>query len=460
MQRLIIDKMFAWDESTVKKPLILMGARQVGKTWLIEEFARRKYAGNTVIVNFMKNERLRLRFESMDLDPKLLTEAISIEVGRKIIPGKTLLVLDEIQESPRALTALKFFNEEMPDLAVIAAGSLLGLALSRKKRREANSTQAKASFPVGKVSFLDVPPMTFEEFLLAVGEEAKYEALQKCDWKMIGLFHDSYCELLRKYCFIGGMPEAVQTFVEEGDFVSVSQVHKAILRAYDEDFSKHADGALLAKIRLLWNSIPAQLAKENKKFIYTALRKGARAREYEVALEWLEDAGMIRMVRNVSTPLMPLVAYEEFGAFKLYAHDVGLVGAMADVPSQILLEGDGLFTHFKGALTEQYVLEELYAQGISPSYWSPDNIMAEVEFVVQVGTMICPLEAKAGVNLKAKSLKSYVERFNPRKALRVSMSKRSSGARIEDYPLYAIPEMLRELAMIKIEDDVVPAPKA
>jgi len=445
MKRTIIDKMVAWDESVGRKPLILMGARQVGKTWLMEEFSRRRYPDDTVSVNFMKNERLRLRFETADLDPKSIIEAISIETGQKIVPGKTLLVLDEIQESPRALTALKFFNEELPKLAIMAAGSLLGLAVNRKKKREANSAQAKASFPVGKVAFLDVPPMTFEEFLLAVGEDMKCEALKKRDWKMVSLFHDSYCELLRKYYFIGGMPEAVQAFVENGDFALVREVHKSILTAYDEDFAKHADGALLAKIRLLWNSIPAQLAKENKKFVYTALRHGARAREYEVALEWLEDAGMIRIVRNVSTPQMPLAAYEEFGAFKLYAHDVGLVAAMADVPQQILLDGDSLFTHFKGALTEQYVLEELTALGVSPNYWSPDNIKAEVEFVLQIGTAICPLEAKAEMNLRAKSLKSYIDRFNPRKALRVSMSKWSSGERIDDYPLYAIPEAIEDV---------------
>ena len=445
MKRQLIEKMYAWNDSANRKPLILMGARQVGKTWLMEEFARRKYDGNAVMINFMKNERLRLHFESIDIAPKSLLEVLALATGRKIVPGKTLLVLDEIQESPRALTALKFFNEDMPELAVMAAGSLLGLAVNRKKKRDANSSQATASFPVGKVTFLDVPPMTFAEFLLAVGEDAKYETLQRRDWKMVDLFHDSYCELLRKYFFIGGMPEAVLSFAENRDFTLVGDVHKAILRAYDEDFAKHADGALLAKIRLLWNSIPAQLAKENKKFVYTALRPGARAREYEVALEWLEDAGMVRIVRNVSTPLMPLAAYEEFGAFKLYAHDVGLVGAMAGVPPQILLEGDSLFTHFKGALTEQYVLEELTAHGVTPSYWSPDNVKAEVEFLLQIGTTICPLEAKAATNLRAKSLKSYIDRFSPRKALRVSMSRRSPGDRLDDYPLYAIPEMLHDL---------------
>jgi predicted AAA+ superfamily ATPase len=371
---------------------------------------------------------------------------ISLETGRRIVPGTTLLVLDEIQESPRALTSLKFFREELPQLAVMAAGSLLGLAVNRRKRREDGADNHKASFPVGKVSFLDIPPMTFEEFLLAIGEEAKCDALRNRNWRLVGLFHDSFCELLRKYCFIGGMPEAVKAYAESGDILSVGEAHRSILRAYDEDFAKHADGALLAKIRLLWNSIPAQLAKENKKFVYTALREGARAREYEVALEWLEDAGMVRMVRNVSTPLLPLAAYEEFSSFKLYAHDVGLVGSMAKLPPQALLEGNALFTHFKGALTEQFVLEELHAAGIAPNYWAPDNIRAEIEFLLQLGASVFPLEAKAETNLKAKSLKSYIDRFQPSKALRVSMAPRCSGETIEDYPLYAIPEMVADFA--------------
>lgn len=446
MQRRIIDEIRHWNSAVNRKPLILMGARQVGKTWLMEEFARSEYAADTVSVNFMENERLRSRFESVDLNPRILLEVISLETGRRIVPGTTLLILDEIQESPRALTSLKFFREELPQLAVMAAGSLLGLAVNRRKRREDGADNPKASFPVGKVSFLDIPPMTFEEFLLAIGEDAKCEALRSRNWRLVGLFHDSFCELLRKYCFIGGMPEAVKAYAESRDILSVGEVHRSILKAYDEDFAKHADGTLLAKIRLLWNSIPAQLAKENKKFIYTALRDGARAREYEVALEWLEDAGMVRMVRNVSTPLLPLAAYEEFSSFKLFAHDVGLVGSMAKVPPQVLLEGNDLFTHFKGALTEQFVLEELRAAGIAPNYWSPDNIRAEIEFLLQLGASVFPLEVKAETNLKAKSLKSYIERFKPSKALRVSMARRCSGETIEDYPLYAIPEMVADFS--------------
>ncbi|MGN0854900.1 MAG: ATP-binding protein [Kiritimatiellia bacterium] len=445
MERMILKDIERWNRSERRKPLILMGARQVGKTWLIKEFARKWYPGDTVSVNLMKSERVRKRFEDADLDPKTVTEMISIETGKKIVPGKTLLVIDEIQESPRALTALKFFNEDMPDLAVIVAGSLLGLAVSRKKKKENGKEAAKASFPVGKVEFIDVPPMTFEEFLLAIGEEMKCEVLRERNWKMLDMFHDSFCELLKKYYFVGGMPEAILEFKEQADFVAVRRKQKGILRAYDEDFAKHADGAMLNKIRILWNSIPSQLAKENKKFIYTALREGARAREYEAALEWLDDAGMVRIVRNVSTPLMPLAGYEEFGAFKLYAHDVGLLGAMTNLPQQIMLEGSGIFTHFKGALTEQFVAEELAAYGIAPNYWSPDNIKAEVEFIFQHEASIYPVEAKAEENLKAKSLQSYVKRFNPPKAIRLSMAKKDSGKEIEDYPLYAIHQMLEEL---------------
>ena len=445
MERLIAKNIELWNQSKRRKPLILMGARQVGKTWLMEDFAKKLYPQDTVSVNMMKSERLRKRFEDVDLDPKTITEMISIETGKSIVPGKTLLIIDEIQESPRALTSLKFFNEDMPELAVMAAGSLLGLAISRKKKEDDGKQVAKASFPVGKVEFLDVPPMTFGEFLLAVGEEKKYEALRDKNWKMICLFHDNFCELLKKYYFVGGMPEAVLEFQAQNDFVAVRQVQKAIMQAYDADFAKHADGAMLNKIRLLWGSLSSQLAKENKKFIYAALREGARAREYEAALGWLDDAGMIRIVKNVSAPLMPLAGYEEFGSFKLYAHDVGLLGAMADLPQQILLEGSAIFTHFKGALTEQFVAEELSAYGVTPCYWSPDNIKAEIEFIIQRGTAIYPIEAKATINLKAKSLQSYINRFNPPKAVRLSMVQRSSGKNIEDYPLYAIHEMLEEI---------------
>jgi len=322
----------------------------------------------------------------------------------------------------------------------MAAGSLLGLALNRDDKRKKVPTK-KVSFPVGKVNFLEIPPMTFAEFLDAVGEGEMRARLDERAWQTIGALHKTYCDLLKKYYFVGGMPEAVATYVRTRDFSDVRKVQKEILIAYDKDFVKHAPSALLAKIRLLWQAIPSQLARENKKFVYTALRAGARAREYETALQWLEDAGMLHQVRRVTRPGIPLKSYEDFSGFKLYAHDVGILGAMSDLPQQALIRGNELFTHFKGAFTEQYVLNELIAAGVSPSYWSTDEGMAEVEFVVQGATSVYPVEAKAERNLQAKSLKSYRDRFLPEKCLRTSLSERSIGDLVDDIPLYAVSTM-------------------
>jgi len=461
MIRKTYENIIKWNKKANKKPLILMGARQVGKTWLMEEFARNEYAGNTVAVNLMKNESLRTRFETLNLDSDSVIDVIQLATGKRIVPGKTLLMIDEIQEAPRALTALKYLQEEKPELAVMVAGSLLGLAVKRDDEKEDQdsvgmSETRKASYPVGKVEYLDVAPMTFEEFLWAVGEGMKAEYVSAGRWSALEGFHEELTDLVRRYHLVGGMPEAVKTYAESKDMAEVRTVQKRILRDYDEDFAKHAKPRLLAKIRLLWNSIPAQLAKENKKFIYTALRPGARAREYEVALEWLRDAGLVRMVANVGTPQMPLKAHEEFGNFKLYVHDVGILSAMCDVPASILLEKTDVFSFFKGALVEQYVQEELTALGIKPYYWSPDNARAEVEFLVQGETGIYPIEVKAETNLRSASLKSYFDRYAPPFEFRVSMQKRSSGVRIEDIPLYGIPSIL---PMLKKEGRRCLAPK-
>ena len=441
-------KLLEWNKSADRKPLILMGARQVGKTWLMEEFARNEYAGNTVSVNLMKNESLRARFDTLNLDSDTVIDVIQLATGKRIILGKTLLLIDEIQEAPRALTALKYLQEEKPELAVMVAGSLLGLAVKRDDEEEdqdaaEKSDARKASYPVGKVDYLDVAPMSFEEFLWAIGEEMKAEYVAAEKWSALEGVHEALIDLVRRYYLVGGMPEAVKTYAEIRDFSKVRKVQKRILRDYDEDFAKHAKPRLLAKIRLMWESIPSQLAKENKKFIYTALRSGARAREYEIALAWLRDAGLVHTVANVSTPKMPLKSHEEFGDFKLYVHDVGLLAAMCDVSSSILLDETDVFTTFNGALVEQYVLEELVALGIKPYYWSPDNARAEIEFLVQGDREIYPLEAKAGTNLRAASLKSYYDRYAPSFEIRVSMQKRTSGLRIEDIPLYGIPSILR-----------------
>lgn len=421
----------------------MMGARQVGKTWLLNAFARECYQGETVFIDLHDDEPLRIAIEDGNSDAMGILELIATATGKKIVPGRTLLVIDEIQESPKTLSSLKYFHEKCPDLAVIAAGSLLGLALNRDGKRR-KGVLPKVSFPVGKVNFLEVPPMTFCEFLDAIGEGEKRLRIEERAWSVIAAFQEAYAALLKKYLMVGGMPEAVSIYAAGHDMGDVRQAQKEILVAYDKDFAKHAPPALLAKIRLLWNAIPGQLAKENKKLVYTALKAGARAREYEIALQWLEDAGMIHKVQRVSRPGIPLRAYEDFSAFKLYAHDVGLLAAMSDIPPRMLIDGHSLFTHFKGALTEQYVLEELVAAGVTPHYWATDEGMAEVEFLIQGGDGVYPLEVKAERNLQSKSLKSYRERFSPPRCLRSSLSEHAAGKFTDDIPLYAIGSVIPE----------------
>jgi len=445
MKRDILEKIKEWDSSgSRRKPLIMMGARQVGKTWLLKAFAAERYPDDTVFVDLHDDEPLRNAIEDGNTDALGIIELISTATGKKIESGRTLLVLDEIQESPRTLTSLKYFHEKKPGLAVIAAGSLLGLALNRGDRRRRKLTSSKVSFPVGMVNFLEIPPMTFAEFLDATGEGEKRARIEERSWTTIAAFHKAYSDLLKRYYLVGGMPEAVSVYSEEHDLIAVRKVQREILLAYDKDFAKHAPPALLPKIRLLWNAIPGQLAKENKKLVYTALRSGARAREYETALQWLDDAGMIHQVRRVSRPGIPLKAYEDFSAFKLYAHDVGLLAAMSDIPHRMLIEGNELFTHFKGALTEQFVLEELVATGVTPYYWATDEGMSEVEFVVQGIDDVYPIEVKAERNLQSKSLKSYRNRFSPRKCLRTSLAEYAVGKFTDDIPLYVIGSVIND----------------
>ena len=411
-----------------------MGARQVGKTWLMNEFARTYYPNETVRIDLQKNESLQKRIDAADLEPRELIDLIQAFTGKTVAPGKTLLIIDEIQESPKALNSLKYFNEEIPELAILVAGSLLGLAMGKtdEKRQTRNH-----SFPVGKVNFLDIPPLSFEEFVQAVDSPIRLQALKEGNWTVLDGLHQQYETLLRKYMFVGGMPEAVAEFAETGDYTAVRRIQSEILQAYDADFVKHAPPELLGKIRLVWQNVPAQLAKENKKFIYTALKSGARAREYETALQWLDDAGMIHQVFRVSPPRLPLFSYQDFSAFKLYLHDVGLLGAMAGLTTQTLLDGSTLFTNFRGALTEQYVLQEIIAAHRTPYYWTSDSGNAEIEFVVQDETTVFPIEVKAGINTKAKSLKTYRDLFHPPFAIRTSLAPHADGEMIKDIPLYA-----------------------
>lgn len=442
MFRKYINNLIKWHESKTRKPLILMGARQVGKTWLMNEFARTYYSDNTVRIDLQRNESLQRQIDASDLAPKNLIDLIQAFTGKTITPGKTLLIIDEIQESPKALNSLKYFNEELPELAILVAGSLLGLAMGKESSRRG---QRKASFPVGKVSFLDVHPLSFEEFVQAIDSPIRLQALKDGNWPIIDGLHNQYEALLRKYLFVGGMPEAVTEFAKTGDYTAVRRIQAEILKAYDEDFVKHAPPELLGKIRLLWQNIPAQLAKENKKFVYTALKSGARAREYETALQWLNDAGMIHQVYRVSPPRLPLFSYQDFSAFKLYLHDVGLLGALSGLSSQTLLDGSDLFTNFRGSLTEQFVLQELVANGIATYYWTSDSGNAEVEFVAQGERSVFPIEAKAGINTKAKSLKVFRELFNPPYAIRTSLALHADGAATKDIPLYALGSQILKL---------------
>ena len=453
MQRDVLARILEWNGRENRKPLILMGARQVGKTWLMDAFAKEVYPNDTVYVNLMKMKKLRKSLDESDLSPEAVLDRIGIALDVDITPGKTLLVIDEIQESSTALTSLKFFNEDMPELAVIAAGSLLGLAVGRSKEEERNARESEAeemnpneqrgSFPVGKVNFLDVLPMSFTEFVRATGKMRLAALLDEGEPKKTAPYAEELTDLLRRYLVVGGMPEAVSTYVAAKDFRAVREVQEEILAAYDSDFVKHAPSTMLPKIRLLWRSIPSQLAKENKKFIYSALKSGARAREYESALQWLDDAGMMRQVFRVGTPRLPLRSYFDFSAFKLYVHDVGLLGAMSDLSPSIVLEGDSLFTNFKGAMTEQYVLQELLVAGCKPAYWTNDAGNAEVEFVVQGEKDVYPVEAKAGINTQAKSLKVYRKLFSPPFAVRTSLADARDGTDTKDIPLFALAPFIR-----------------
>ena len=429
MKREKLNDLIAWKKATSRKPLIIRGARQVGKTWLMKEFGDTQYT-QTVYINFEKNKRLHSLFAD-DFDIKRVIIALQAETGLTIDPENTLLIFDEIQAVPEAITALKYFQEDAPEYHIVAAGSLLGVAL-----------HSNISFPVGKVVFMDLYPLTYLEFLYVLGENALVEILQQADWKLIPAFKSKYIERLRQYYFVGGMPEAVLKFSENNNFREVRDIQKQILDAYEQDFWKHAPFGIVPRIRMVWNSIPAQLAKENHKFIYGLIKKGSRAKDYELALSWLMDCGHVYKVSRVTKPAISLKAYEDRSAFKLFMVDVGLLSAMGDIDAKTLLEGNAIFSEFKGALTEQYVFQQLNtADEYVIYYWSADRSTAEVDFVVQYEGVVVPIEVKAEENLQAKSLKVYTEKFNPQVALRTSMSDFRQQDQLINIPLYSISEM-------------------
>lgn len=426
MYRMAMENLLAWKQSRRRKPLIIEGARQVGKTWLMKEFGRQAY-GDTVYINFDSNARMAELFAS-DLDTKRLVLGLELYAGRKIDPENALLIFDEVQEVPRALAALKYFCEDAPQYHIVCAGSLLGIALHRG-----------TSFPVGKVDFLKLYPLSFQEFLMAIGKKQFSELLDQQDFSMITSFRETYADALKQYYFVGGMPEAVESFAENQDFNEVRQIQKRILAAYEQDFSKHAPNEVVPRLRMLWNSIPAQLAKENKKFIYGLVREGARAKDYETALLWLSDCGLVHRVSRVNAPGIPLRAYEDMKAFKLFVLDVGLLGCMTGLHQRTLLDGNALFVEFKGALTEQYVCQQLKTlTDLELCYYTNDRGSCEVDFVVDTGGRVMPLEVKAETNLRAKSLKTYREKFSPELAIRTSMADYRKEDGLVNLPLYAI----------------------
>lgn len=429
MYRIAIEKLYRWKESRRRKPLIIQGARQVGKTWLMKEFGRSAYR-DMVYINFDSNSRMAELFAS-DLNTDRLIMGIELYAGKKIDPDSTLLIFDEVQEVPRALSSLKYFYENAPQYHIICAGSLLGIALHEG-----------TSFPVGKVDFLELYPLSFREFLMAVTGIQFAKLLDSQDYKMITSFKQTYIEALKQYYFIGGMPEAVENFTEERDFYEVREVQKRILEAYEQDFSKYAPLEIVPKIRMVWNSIPSQLAKENKKFLYGLVREGGRAKEYETAIMWLCDCGLVYKIERVKGGGIPLKAYVDQKAFKLFVVDVGLLGCMTGLSPKILLDGNDLFTEFKGALTEQYVCQQLKTlENLSIYYYTNDRGSCEVDFVVDTGERTVPVEVKAEVNLKAKSLKTYYEKYQPEISIRTSMADYRPEEWLMNLPLYAIEEI-------------------
>ena len=404
--------------------MIMRGARQVGKTWLMREFGRMEYR-NIAYINFDGNPRMESLF-AVDMSIPRILEGLYIETSQKITARDTLIIFDEVQECPRALTSLKYFFENFPQYNIIAAGSMLGVALHRG-----------VHFPVGQVEFIDLYPMTFDEFLEANGEDNLLRLLEDFGSENAKIFRDRYSLLLKQYYYIGGMPEAVKTYVDSHDYKRVRTVQNAILRAYQEDFSKHIPTSVKLKIDMLWDSIPVQITQERKKFLYKNIKRGARAAEFEEAMAWLVDCGLVYKINRVTKPGLPLKAYEDTAAFKLFILDVGLLSAMAELADRTLLEGDKIFMEFHGALAEQYVLQQLKANlDISIFHWMSKSQVAELDFLIQLDGYIIPVEVKAATNLQAKSLKFYRREFNPEKSVRLSLADYKIDGGLYNIPLH------------------------
>ena len=430
MYRYAINNLIEWKNSPNHMPLIIKGARQVGKTWLMKEFGKTQYK-KVAYISFDSNPRLDTLFQK-DLDVKRLLDGLNIEVGFNITPKDTLIIFDEIQENPLALTSLKYFCENAPEYDIVAAGSLLGVAHHKG-----------TGFPVGKVEYLNLYPLSFKEFLLAMNENQILELIDKNNFEMQKVFKERIIDLLRRYCYVGGMPKAVLSFAQKQDYNLVRKIQKNILDDYESDFSKHISPEQVERTRLLWNAIPSQLVKENKKCVYGKIKQGARAKDFEIALNWLIDSGLVHKVSRVSEPNMPLKAFEDVSAYKLFLLDVGLLGAMNDLDPRSLLENDKLFNDYNGAITEQYVLQEFKTLGDLPTfYWASNR--AELDFLIQYQNNIIPVEVKATINLQAKSLKSFRQKYEPKISIRTSLADYEENIGLFNIPLYDI-ENVKEI---------------
>ena len=425
MKRDIYNKLLQWKNDSNRKPLIITGARQVGKTWIMREFGKNEYA-NVVYINCDNEKRIEtLLSEDYNIDRILLgLQAIS---GVNIKSDKTLIIFDEIQQIPRGLHLLKYFYEENPEYHVMVAGSLLGITLNQG-----------VSFPVGKVDIIEMNPMNFNEFLEAMGQEQLLKVLNTNDWKLIDSLSTKYIELLRQYYYVGGMPEAVYSYCKDKNLAQVRNIQNNILKAYRNDISKHATKSESVKIGQVLDSLPSQLSKENKKFIYGVIKTGARAAEYELAIQWLIDAGIVHKVNRIKEAKMPLKFYEDISAFKLFLLDMGLFACMCDVPASEMLVGNNVFVEYKGAFAEQYVLQQLVCQNVKPYYWSSEKTPSEIDFVIQKDNKIIPIEVKAEVNVKARSLRQFITNNPELKAVRFSMLGYAEQDWMTNIPLYYI----------------------
>ena len=426
MQRFAMDKLLHWKDKDNRKPLVIMGARQVGKTWLMKEFGKTYYK-KVAYISFYNNDRMDQVFQ-MDFDVERIIMNLNIESGTVITPGDTLIILDEIQNSLKALESLKYFCEEAPEYHIVVAGSLLGVAIHEG-----------VSYPVGKVDLLDLYPLSFREFLCAMGENALSDALATRDYTIIDNFSEKYLFWMKNYYYVGGMPGVVEEFRMHRDYNEVRQIQSDIIRQYEGDFGKHIDAKTLPRIRMVWDSIPMQLAKENKKFFFGQIKKGARSSEYEIAIQWLIDCGLIHKVNRVNEPHMPLKAYKSMNAYKLFMLDVGLLGALSELTAESILEGNDIFVEFKGALTEQYVLQQLICDTeYTPYYFGTEKSTFEQDFLIQKGKDIIPIEVKAEGNIRSQSLKAYCDKYHPRKAVRLSTLNYVDQGWMVNIPLYAV----------------------